>query len=163
MTKKERERVQRRAKARVLRLTLFEIGGKLSRIEFQPSPIKLEKRIWPTVEHFYQAMKSDGLSDWEKIRKLDSPGKAKRAGRKLKLRSGWEKLKEDVMMRALREKFKAKDFKQSLLSTGEEEIVEWNSWHDNEWGSCTCQKCKNKPGKNKLGKLLMQLREELRT
>ena len=128
---------------------------------FQPSPFKLENRVWPTVEHYFQAMKSTDIEDWEKVRKQATPGKAKRAGRKLRLRSDWPQVKESVMMTALREKFKIKDFKQSLLSTGDEEIVEWNTWHDNEWGSCTCQKCKNKPGKNKLGKLLMQLRREI--
>lgn len=128
---------------------------------FQPSPFKLDNRVWPTVEHYFQAMKSLDSDDWEKIRKLDTPGKAKRAGRKLRLRPDWEKVKEDFMMKALRAKFKMKDFKRSLLSTGDEEIVEWNKWHDNEWGSCTCPRCINFPGRNKLGKLLMQLRDEL--
>jgi ribA/ribD-fused uncharacterized protein len=130
---------------------------------FQPVKFKLENRVWPTVEHFFQAMKSTDPADWEKVRKLDTPGKAKRAGRKLKLRSDWDKVKEDFMMKGLRAKFAIKDHKQSLLSTGDEEIVEWNTWHDNEWGSCTCSRCENRPGKNKLGKLLMRLRAELRS
>lgn len=108
-------------------------------------------------------MKSEIPEEQAKIRKLDTPGKAKRAGRKVKMRPDWNKVKEVFMMEALREKFKDKNFKQSLLSTGDEEIVEWNKWHDNEWGSCICIKCRNKTGKNKLGKLLMQLRQEIRS
>lgn len=130
---------------------------------FQPSLIKLRGVVWPTVEHFYQAMKTESLEEQAKIRKMDTPGKAKRAGRKVKMRADWEKIKESIMMEALREKFKGRDFKQSLLSTGEEEIIEINTWHDNEWGSCVCVKCRNKTGRNKLGKLLMQLRQEIRS
>lgn len=38
------------------------------------------------------------------------------------------------------------------------EIVEGNYWHDNYWGNCTCDKCKNIEGQNKLGKILMKIR-----
>lgn len=128
---------------------------------FQTSPIKLRGVIWPTVEHFYQAMKTEDEQERAKIRKLAKPGQAKRAGRKVRMRPDWEQIKESIMMEALRAKFAIPDHRASLLSTGSEEIVEWNHWHDNEWGSCTCQKCKHKIGRNKLGKLLMQLREEI--
>jgi ribA/ribD-fused uncharacterized protein len=127
---------------------------------FQPSPITLRGTTWSTVEHFYQAMKSEDPVEQRKIRKLEKPGQAKRAGRKVTMRKDWEKIKESIMMEALRAKFAIPDFKQSLLSE-EGEIVEWNKWHDNEWGSCLCAKCRHKEGRNKLGKLLMQLREEL--
>lgn len=137
--------------------------GKFKFSNFQPTPITVRGVVWPTVEHFYQAMKSLDPEEQTAIRKLPRPGATKRAGRKVKLRPDWEKVKEDIMMEALRAKFtQHADHKRSLLSTGVEEIVEWNSWHDNEWGNCTCQRCKNKPGRNKLGKLLMKLRKELR-
>ena len=45
-----------------------------------------------------------------------------------------------------------------LDMTGLEEIVEGNYWHDNYWGNCTCDKCKNIEGQNKLGKILMKIR-----
>ena len=47
-----------------------------------------------------------------------------------------------------------------LLSTGDVAIIEGNYWHDNFYGQCTCEKCAGK-GKNKLGKLLMDIRSEL--
>ena len=127
---------------------------------FQPSPITLHGATWSTVEHYYQAMKTEDVAEQRKIRKLETPGKAKRAGRKVTMRKDWHLVKESVMLEALRAKFSIPDFKQSLLST-EGEIVEFNKWHDNEWGSCLCVKCRHKEGKNKLGKLLMALRTEL--
>ena len=46
-------------------------------------------------------------------------------------------------------------------TTGDAELIEGNTWHDNYWGVCSCSKC-NGRGKNRLGKLLMKVREELR-
>ena len=55
------------------------------------------------------------------------------------------------------------DIKQVLLSTGNTEIVEnTTGWHDNIWGNCECEICKEKPGKNLLEKALMEVREQLR-
>ena len=66
------------------------------------------------------------------------------------------------MLIGLRKKFANPELRDLLLATGDEELVEGNYWHDNEWGNCTCPRCKNIPGKNKLGKLLMQVREEIK-
>jgi predicted NAD-dependent protein-ADP-ribosyltransferase YbiA (DUF1768 family) len=49
-----------------------------------------------------------------------------------------------------------------LLATGDEELIEGNTWHDNTWGNCVCQKCQDIPGRNMLGMLLMELRTEIR-
>jgi hypothetical protein len=47
-----------------------------------------------------------------------------------------------------------------LLSTGDMELTESNWWHDNFWGVCTCNKCKD--GENNLGKILMDIRLNLK-
>lgn len=47
---------------------------------FYPSPFTIDDRSWKTVEHYYQAMKSIDIHEQEKIRKLKSPGEAKRYG-----------------------------------------------------------------------------------
>jgi predicted NAD-dependent protein-ADP-ribosyltransferase YbiA (DUF1768 family) len=60
----------------------------------------------------------------------------------------------------LRQKFSKPEFISLLLNTSNREIIEGNYWHDNYWGSCTCDKCGNK-GLNKLGILLMKIRKEL--
>ncbi len=129
---------------------------------FQMTPLTIEGTIWPSVEHYFQAMKSLDKEEQQKIKNLSTPGKAKRAGRKVKMRVDWPSVKEQFMMTALRAKLTHKSFKESLIATGFEEIVEWNKWHDNEWGACICPQCKGNFGKNKLGKLLMKLREELK-
>ena len=67
------------------------------------------------------------------------------------------------MVDVLRAKFtQHEDLKKWLLETGNEELHEdTTGWHDNCWGNCECDKCKNIPGKNLLGKALMQVRGEL--
>ena len=118
-------------------------------------------RRYPTVEHFFQAWKAKTKEDFDFVMSTATPGAAKRAGKKIQLREDWEEVKENIMLEALRTKFSIKGLKEKLLATGDEELVEGNFWHDNFWGVCSCSKCGNK-GQNKLGKLLMQVREEKR-
>ncbi len=72
------------------------------------------------------------------------------------MRDDWEAVKEDVMINALRKKFQSPELRQMLLSTGKQELIE-NSPYDRYWG---CGR--DGRGNNRLGKLLMQVREELR-
>ena len=132
---------------------------------FYPSPIAFkegeEEFIAPTVEHYFQYMKTPSLEEGLEILAAVTPGKAKRLGRKCHLRSDWEKIKDDVMLSALRIKFKNPELRTMLLTTGDEELIEGNFWHDCFWGVCYCNKCNHK-GENHLGKLLMQVREEIK-
>lgn len=58
--------------------------------------------------------------------------------------------------------FQNENLREILLSTGDELLMEdTTGWHDNEWGNCECQSCKNFQGKNLLGKALMVVRQEL--
>lgn len=90
------------------------------------------------------------------------PNLAKRKGRKVKLRPDWEEFKDDIMYGICLQKFvySNKELLRLLHKTGDEEIIEGNYWHDNYWGNCTCDRCKNIEGKNKLGKILMLIRRE---
>jgi ribA/ribD-fused uncharacterized protein len=90
-----------------------------------------------------------------------TPGKAKRLGRAITLRTDWETVKYDIMLMGLRLKFCDKELREKLRKTGDEMLVEGNYWHDNIWGDCSCDACKNRPGRNELGKLLMQVRNEI--
>ncbi len=47
---------------------------------------------------------------------------------------------------------------QALLSTGSEIIIMFNQEHDNFWGHCTCEECKDKEHHNHRGFLLMKIR-----
>lgn len=129
---------------------------------FYNASCTFEGKIYPTVEHAFQAAKTLIPEEREEIRKAETPGKAKRMGRAVTLRPDWEEVKTDVMRECLRSKFAFSPLGVDLLLTGNEELIEGNTWHDNCWGNCTCEQCVNKPGENRLGKLLMEIREELR-
>ncbi|SFJ10577.1 NADAR family protein [Thermoflavimicrobium dichotomicum] len=128
---------------------------------FSPHPIELDGKKWPTTEHYFQAQKfiTTDPAYSEKIRLASSPMVAARLGRSRKapLRPDWEKIKDDVMRKAVRCKVMTHpDVKELLLSTGDEEIIE-KTTKDTYWGCGSDGK-----GKNMLGKILMEIREELR-
>jgi ribA/ribD-fused uncharacterized protein len=129
---------------------------------FYESPITHDGITYPTNEHFFQAMKTLDINEKKKIAAASTPGQSKRMGRTVTLRSDWEAVKSYYMELGLRLKFQNSDLAEKLIATGDEELVEGNTWHDNCWGNCTCEQCANKPGENRLGKLLMEIREELR-
>lgn len=108
-----------------------------------------------SAEHAYQAAKSLNPQDWMNISTIETPGGAKRAGRLLKIRPDWEEIKLDVMEIILREKFFNPELAHRLHETGDQELIEGNTWGDTYWGIC-----RNK-GENHLGKLLMKIRKEL--
>jgi ribA/ribD-fused uncharacterized protein len=87
---------------------------------------------------------------------------AKHLGKLLPLRSDWDAVRLKVMENLLRQKFSYSLFAYQLAATGDQEIIEGNSWHDNFWGVCDCAECydSNKKGQNNLGKLLMKIRGE---
>ena len=74
------------------------------------------------------------------------------------LRRDWERVKDDVMRAAVRCKFETHaDLREQLLATGDEELVE-DSPNDYYWG-----RGRNGTGKNVLGRILMEVREALRS
>ncbi len=128
---------------------------------FAPSPMRVRGELYPTVEHLYQALKTLEFDQREEIKLAPTPGRAKRLGRKVDLRADWGEIKEVEMLKSVRLKFKLNpNLRQRLLSTGDAELVEGNHWHDNTWGDCYCSRCKELPGQNLLGKILMLVRKE---
>lgn len=112
------------------------------------------------VETWYQSMKTLDLNERELIKKM-KPGEAKRWSHTVKLRSDWESVKVPIMKKLVLHKFESDvELRTKLLETGNAELIEGNTWHDNFWGSCVCPKCGNK-GKNVLGKILMEIRDNL--
>ena len=129
---------------------------------FWKCDIEFEGKIYESTEHAFQAAKTLDDSEREQIRSAASAGAAKRLGGKVALRADWESVKDSVMLTVLREKFtKHKDLADRLLGTGDKVLVEGTQWHDSCWGVCYCEKCAG-VGKNRLGELLMQVREELK-
>lgn len=123
---------------------------------FVPSPMEIDGRTWNDVESYFASQKTLDFNEQEKIRLAPNAGVAKRLGRKVKLRSDWDNIKEDVMEKALRIKFKkGTSFYNKLKATGNSLIVEWNNWNDQYWGMTL-----DKKGKNRLGEILMKIRDE---
>lgn len=116
---------------------------------------------WNTSEHRYQALKSPILSEQDMIRKLSTPLMTKRFGKKINLRSDWDRVKDDVMLDTLRLKFASGSVVADLLlNTDNDYLVEFAPWGDTYWGVMIIGG--KMVGQNKLGKLLMQVREELK-
>lgn len=123
---------------------------------FYPCDVTYEGLKFKSVESAFQAAKTPNIEDRKVFVNL-SARDAKKQGRSLMLRSDWEKIKEEVMYKCLQSKFSNEDLKKALIETYPNELVETNTWGDIYWGVY------NKIGDNRLGKLLMQLRDELRS
>lgn len=144
---------------------------------FYPSEVRFEEAVYPTIEHAFQAAKTLSPEERLPFQQADvPPGKTKRMGRQLTLRPDWEAVKEEVMLSLLRYKFSDahSELCELLKGTGDTELIEGNLWHDQIWGDCYCNLGEDgclsgtaKPsciesGQNKLGKLLMKVRDEIR-
>ncbi len=106
-----------------------------------------------TVEHAYQAAKTDDHKWKQKIKSARSPGEAKKLGRCCPIRATWDSEKIDVMRKLLMAKFKDPDLAEALLETGDAILIEDNHWKDRFWGVYMGR------GENWLGKLLMEVRD----
>jgi len=125
---------------------------------FYPCQIRVGSDVYSTLEHAYQASKTILPEEKELIKRAPTPGKAKKLGRNLTIRPDWDNIKCEIMYSLLKEKFSDDKLKKMLLKTEAKELVEGNWWGDDYWGFSF----KTKKGKNMLGKLLMQVREELK-
>ena len=139
---------------------------------FYPCKIEHQGITYPSVEHYYVALKVTGMQfidgvyytapDFrELVARILDAGDVKKLGRRVKVRSDWDDKKLDFMEWGIREKFKDPNLSEMLLSTGDLELIEGNDWHDVWWGQCSCPKCRG-GGQNYLGRILMKVREELK-
>jgi ribA/ribD-fused uncharacterized protein len=125
---------------------------------FSRHAIHMKGKRWPTSEHFFQAQKFAGTPHEEEIRQAKSPAIAARMGRSRQrpLRKDWESVKDQVMLEAVRAKFtQHEDLRTTLLGTGDALLVE-HTVNDSYWGDG------GGSGLNRLGQILMQVREELK-
>ncbi len=117
---------------------------------------------YPTVEHAYQAAKTINLYDRKRIQEAGTPGEAKRIGRTVVLRSGWEFMKVWVMYGLVREKFASLQMRKLLEGTGHEALIEGNNWGDAFWGKARVYGTEGEAGyrgENYLGRILMDIRQ----
>ncbi len=124
---------------------------------FYPATVTFDGQEWPSVEHAYQAAKTNSKTQREAIHRLPSARDAKKMGKLVDVRSDWDDVKVDIMYALVKEKFSRHSHLQALLlATEDAEIVEGNWWGDTFWGVCKGQ------GLNNLGKILMRIREEIK-
>lgn len=123
---------------------------------FAECVVRLDGVEYPTTEHAYQAAKTLDPVEREHVRSSKTPGVARRRGQKVTLREDWEDVKIPVMQDLLEQKFTKPHYTKLLLKTGNQNLVEGNTWGDQFWG------CVDGEGENHLGRLLMKLRETLR-
>lgn len=158
---------------------------------FSRHPVQVFMREWRTSEHAFQAMKFDPHRPdlVEAVWAAKTPGKAAEIGRNrsLPLSPKWDDLvakdpdcvlllsdevqrpgvqpepcvhrwKDLVMFDTVLAKFvRNEDLKKELLSTGDQALVE-NAIHDPYWGWGASH-----VGENKLGRILMLVRQLIRT
>lgn len=154
---------------------------------FSNHSIIYNKLKYPTVEHLFQALKFLGPDSTsvdheyaEIIRAQNTPNKAKRLARqkgvggglswqkelnkivkkyqgKAKIRNDWDDVKDDFMYQIIKLKINQHDdVRNELIATQDKKIAE-NSPTDSYWGIGS-----DGQGENKLGKILMRVRSEVR-
>lgn len=127
------------------------------------TPVMFEGRLYPTSEHAYQAGKASKENVKEWLLNAPTPSLVAMAAHGLytwDIVPNWSKIKFDRMKDILRAKFtQHEELKGLLLETGEARLVEVGTTDNavnRTWGEV------NGKGKNMLGVLLMEVREELR-
>lgn len=113
-------------------------------------------------EHAFNALKTLDPGARADILAAPTPGAAKKLGRSVQLRAGWDAgVRVWSMTRVVQAKFSDPDLARLLIDTGDLELRETNTWHDQFWGDCLCRRHENSPGVNMLGELLMTKRAAL--
>jgi ribA/ribD-fused uncharacterized protein len=137
-----------------------------------PFPADYESKHYRTSEALFQALRfKDYPEIQDLIREQKSPMGAKMKARKNreKLNRGdkWDEAPSDIplMKKCLNLKLEQHpDLKDKLIATGDAEIIEDCTTHDKEsarfWGAV--KKDGNREGENNFGKILMEIREELK-
>jgi ribA/ribD-fused uncharacterized protein len=118
-------------------------------------PFIFEGKMYMNSESAFQAQKCRSEHSKANFRNLTAKN-AKILGRQVLLRPDWEQVKDQMMLDILRVKFMNRHLAKMLLDTGDELLVEGNTWGDTYWGAC------NGRGRNQLGITLMKIREEIR-
>lgn len=124
---------------------------------FSRHAVEIDGVDFPTSEHAFQAAKFTDAADREAVRSAATPFLAARLGRERhrSFRADWEQVRDDVMLRVLRVKFtRHPDLAEVLRSTAGAELVEHTA-NDSYWADGG-----DGTGRNMLGKLLEQVRDE---
>ena len=120
-------------------------------------PVIYEGLSYYSTETAYQRAKTQDPDEAARFTCRMSPGSAKSLGRKVSLREDWDNVKVSIMQDLVLQKFvNNEDLGRALVATGERVLIEGNHWNDTFWGVCRGK------GQNRLGRILMAVREGLR-
>lgn len=122
---------------------------------FWPAEVELDGMLYSSVEHAYQAAKTLNMEDRALFQGITA-GVAKSLGKKLVVRDDWNEVKIAVMTHLNLQKYQNHpELAANLIATGDQQLVEGNTWGDVFWGVC------NGVGENHLGKILMEIRKNI--
>jgi ribA/ribD-fused uncharacterized protein len=136
-------------------------------------PIQISDVRYPTVEHYFQTMKAIEFGDTEIEKKMMATPSAKAVkalGKKVKnfVKEIWDDKRLEVMMKGVKAKFvQHPELQKQLLDTENKQIGEADA-RDSFWGIGTSENTevsKNPAkwkGQNRLGKILMALRDDFK-
>lgn len=115
-------------------------------------------RKFRSTEHVYQAMKSLESEVWDTFADSNlTCSQSRKLGQQIEMRKDWNNIKDQIMYDICKIKFINLSYlKEKLLATNDMYLEETGWWNDRYWGTHFGQ------GDNRLGKILMQIREELR-
>ncbi len=125
---------------------------------FSSFAIEWKGKLYPTSEHVYQSEKFEDESMKEQIRNTRSAHDAAKMAEanRNSYRKDWGEIRLQVMKEVLQTKVAQHSYvKKKLLQSGSRELIE-DSWRDDFWGWG-----EHKNGKNHLGKLWMEIREQV--
>ncbi len=145
-----------------VKMEITEFRGEYAFLaNFYKSPVLYDGIAYPCVECAFQAQKCADRDGRYNYSLENNPVRAKMMGKKEKLPPDWDTRSVEIMEKLLRAKFSDPALSAALAATGDAVIVEGNRWHDNKWGRCTCDRCRDKESLNLMGNLLMKIRNEI--
>ena len=123
---------------------------------FYETPVEYNGITYQNNEAAFQAQKCK--TEAEKIQFANiNASEAKKLGQKISLRPDWESIKIQEMKAIVQAKFEQHpELASKLLETQDAYLEEGNTWVDRIWGTVDGK------GANNLGRILMEVREELR-
>ncbi len=125
---------------------------------FFESPFEVNRVTYQTVEHYYQSSKCVDFKEKLMIQNAETPSKAKRLGKKVKIRQDWDIIKDSIMYNGVFEKFRQNvNLAKKLILIDDSDLVEENNWGDLYWGV----DIDTKEGQDKLGAILRRVKKEM--
>lgn len=135
----------------------FHTKGNEFLSNFYPCEIQYGRFVYGSSECAYMSAKREDVN-WKEFCSENKPGVVKKKSKSVKIREDWDRIKIRVMFDVLRIKFAIPELRNMLLATGDQQIVEGNTWGDTFYGVD-----KNTGvGRNFLGRIIMKIREEIK-